>query len=120
MFFVSSTYMRLKSPLYIPLLIFYVLRAVFQVERASGKLNTRYRWVDGEFWMLSLWRDEASMKAYRNQGVHRQVMPKLVKWSSEAGLVNWYQESTQLPDWQIVEKRMQETGRMQRFGHFAG
>ncbi|MBW4435292.1 MAG: DUF3291 domain-containing protein [Pelatocladus maniniholoensis HA4357-MV3] len=110
--------MRLKSPLYIPLLVFYGLRTILQVECASGKLNTRYRWVDGEFWTLSLWEDEASMKTYRNQGVHRQVMPKLVKWGSEAGFVNWHQENTKLPDWQSVEQRMQEKGRRQKFGHF--
>ncbi|ARV60132.1 hypothetical protein BZZ01_17210 [Nostocales cyanobacterium HT-58-2] len=120
MFFVSSTYIQLKSPLYIPLVMFYLLRTALQVERASGKLNIRYRYMDRKYWTLSLWQDEASMKAYRNQGVHRQVMPKLSKWSSEAGFVNWYQESAKLPDWQIVEKRMQETGRRQQFGHFAG
>ncbi|BAY47412.1 hypothetical protein SAMD00079811_50300 [Scytonema sp. HK-05] len=117
MVFLSATRARVRRPLYqLPFLLHTIL-STFQLNRASGKLSAKFRWRPNEFWTLSAWQDKASMLTYRNTGAHRRPMPKLTLWCDEASFVHWHQESAELPNWQAVEQRMMEQGRLVKLEH---
>ena len=52
----------------------HVLRAGRQVRRAAGNLRVELRPVDGIYHTLTVWTDEASMRAYVRSGAHRRAM----------------------------------------------
>ncbi|MEI2583438.1 hypothetical protein [Scytonema sp. PRP1] len=117
MVFISATRARVTRPLYkLPFSLHSIL-SILQLNRASGKLCAKFRWRPNEFWTLIAWQDKASMLAYRNTGAHRRAMPKLTLWCDEASFVHWYQESAELPNWQAVEQRMMEQGKLVKVGH---
>jgi len=64
------------------------------------------------FWTLTIWEDEASMKAFRNSEPHRKAMQGLPHWCNEASYAHWMQEEQQLPDWDTVYKKMIEEGKI--------
>ena len=66
------------------------------------------------FWTMSVWRDEAAMRAYRGSGAHGGVMPKLVDWCDEGSVVHWEQETDALPSWEVAHQRMAADGRVSR------
>jgi hypothetical protein len=57
------------------------------------------------------------MRAYRNAGAHREVMPKLLEWCDEASVAHWSQDDLEIPDWQEAHRRMVETGRPSKVKH---
>jgi hypothetical protein len=75
--------------------------------------------VDGfrTFWTTTVWRDEASMRAYRSSGAHGAVMSRLPGWCDEASVTHWTQDSDELPHWQEAHRRMSTQGRPSRVDH---
>jgi hypothetical protein len=57
------------------------------------------------------------MRAYRNSGAHRQIMPKLLKWCDEATVVHWHQETGALPDWPEAHRRILSEGKVSKVNH---
>jgi hypothetical protein len=51
------------------------------------------------------------MQIYMMADAHREAMPKLVERSDEASFVNWNQDSSELPNWDIAEQWMAEQGK---------
>lgn len=64
------------------------------------------------FWTRSAWESEAAMKAFRDSGAHREVMPKLIDWCDEASVVHW--EGDVEKDWDALYARMVADGRKSR------
>jgi hypothetical protein len=73
-----------------------------------GKLH---RDANNSFWMITAWQSEEAMFIFRNSGAHRNAMPRLLKLCDEACIVQWYQETLELPDWRVVHERMVKEGR---------
>jgi hypothetical protein len=60
---------------------------------------------------MTAWEDAAAMNAFRVVGAHRGAMPKLLDWCDEASIVRWDQETSELPPWLEVHRRMVKDGR---------
>lgn len=69
------------------------------------------------FWTVSLWKDKASMLAFRNGGKHGKALPKLAGWAEHTRVANWEQEGMSLPDWETLHSRLSEKGRPSRLHH---
>jgi hypothetical protein len=115
MVFISVTRLRIRSIFYFPQFIWYALSSGRQAERTSGFLGGRLVRESGNiFWTLTIWADEAAMRAYRSSGAHAKVMPKLLNWCDEASVVHWAQEQAELPGWQAAHQRMVGEGRLSK------
>ncbi len=109
---ISVTRLRVRSIRYLLQFFWQALASVRQAERTPGFLGGRIaRDARNAFWTLTAWDDLAAMKAFRDTGAHRKVMPKLMDWCDEASVANWEQESAQLPDWPEAYRRMVSEGR---------
>jgi hypothetical protein len=96
----------------------YTWRSFSQAKHASGNLGVKVRRAEGfAFWTLTVWQDEAAMRAYRITPPHLHAMSKLLEWCDEASVVHWNQESAGLPDWKTAERRMAESGRLSKVNH---
>jgi len=63
---------------------------------------------------MTLWKNEAEMRAYRNIDAHKKAMPKLQHWCDEASIVNWQQEDDNFPEWQTAYEHMLKEGRVSK------
>lgn len=63
------------------------------------------------FWTMTVWRDEAAMRAYMRSGAHGRAMPGLSRWCDEASVVHWDQPDAELPSWDEAVARMRRDGR---------
>lgn len=64
------------------------------------------------FWTRSTWESANAMKAFRDSGVHLEIMPKLMAWCDEASVVQSQGEAE--TDWDAIYTRMVEQGRSSR------
>ena len=118
MVFVSITRLRVRSWRFMPAFAAHTLRTNFQVKRAEGfagggllpdrKLT---------FWTMTLWQDQAAMRAYITTGAHLKAMPKLLEWCDEASVVHWTQDEPNLPSWNEADHRMRAEGRVSKVRH---
>ena len=84
---------------------------VRQAARTPGFLGGQLaRDANDVLWTVTLWDNEASMRAFRNGGAHRRGMPRISDWFDEAALVHWEQESAELPDWREIPRRLNDQG----------
>ena len=75
----SVTRLRLRSFRFVPQFIFANQQAARQLRKQPGFRGGKLL-VDRNltFWTMTLWDDERTMRAYRDSGAHREVMPKLI------------------------------------------
>jgi hypothetical protein len=109
---ISVTRLRVRSSVFLPRFLWDTFKSIRQVERSSGFLGGRLL-VNGKkvFWTMTAWEDQAAMNAYRTGGAHRKAMPKLLHWCSQAAVVHWTQESSQIPFWHDAQQHMEKEGR---------
>jgi hypothetical protein len=113
----SITRLRVRSIRYLPEFLLRALASVRQARRSPGCLNADVRReVKLIFWTRTLWRDEASMRAFMTAGAHRVVMPKILNWCDEASVTHWQQDGDSAPDWATAEMKMRTEGRTSRVG----
>jgi hypothetical protein len=109
----SITRLRLRSILTLPSFIGAVNAINRQLARAPGFLDgallSEGRLV---FWTRSAWTDLDAMKAFRDSGAHRDVMPKLLNWCDEAAVAQWEGESE--TNWDAIYGRLVAQGRSSR------
>lgn len=118
MAFISVTRLRLRSIFYLPAFFWHAIPSMSQAKRATGNLQTITRQQGATvFWTLTVWEDEASMRAYMTSGAHRQAMPKIAQWCDAASVVHWQQDSPTLPTWETAVQRMQQSGRLTPLPH---
>ncbi len=116
--FVSVTRLRVRSWRYIPQFVWHALKTARQAERTDGFVGGKVlREARNTFWTLTAWEDEAKMRAYRNGGAHRAVMPRLLEWCDEASVAHWNQDDAGLPDWLEAHRRMSLEGRASKVKH---
>lgn len=113
MAFNSITRLRLRSILTLPRFLAEARASANQAASSpgfiSGALLPEGRLV---FWTRSAWESEAAMKAYRDSGAHRAVMPKLLDWCDEARTAHW--QGDVATDWDEIFARMVAEGRTSR------
>lgn len=110
--FVSVTRLRLRS--WLLLLPFFRAggSSIRQARTASGFVTGATLIDHGlVFWTLTVWESEADMKAYRGAGAHREVMPYLRWWCSEAATTNFLQPGPGRPNWIEAHRRLVENPR---------
>jgi hypothetical protein len=109
----AITRLRVRHWGFLPPFVVITFRALRQVRRADGCLDSDVRAKAGRiFWTRSLWRDADAMRAYMTRGAHRIAMLKLQHWCDEASLVHWERDT--LPDWSEAEAQLRTAGRLSR------
>ena len=112
---VSVTRLRLRGWFFLPAFLFTNGPVARQVRKAPGFLGgTLMMDARHTFWTVSLWKDQASMAAFRNGGKHGKAMPKLAGWAEHTRVANWEQEGKSIPDWETLYTRLSEKGRPSR------
>lgn len=115
---VSVTRLRLRSGWLLPAFAWRSFRSMSQARGADGCLAATARNQPGlVFWTCSVWRDLAAMRAFMLSGAHKDAMPKLVTWCSEASVAHWETTADTLASWQEAEGHMRASGRTSRVRH---
>jgi len=118
MTFISATRLRVRSIRFLPAFLYYALKSSRQARQAPGSLGVALlndaHWT---YWTCSAWQNESAMRAFMMAAPHRNAMPKLIHWCSEAAVAHWVQESPALPDWQEAHRRMVAEGRPSKVSH---
>jgi heme-degrading monooxygenase HmoA len=98
MAFVSATRLHLRSTRYLVPFLVYSLRVASQAKKSRGfrrgALAGDAQW---GLWTFTVWDSDADMRAFRNSGVHRTVMPKLLHWCDEASFAHWTSDAAEMP-----------------------
>lgn len=110
---ISVTRLHLRSLLFLYPFVRGTEAAIGQLRASAGFVSGRLlvdRWFT--FWTVSAWDSAEAMRAFRDSGAHREIMPKLLDWCDEASVAAWTGEG--LPDWSEVHTRMAQAGRPSR------
>jgi hypothetical protein len=101
-----------------PLFLLYTYRSSRQVRRSDGFVGG-YLGGDPErgAWTVTVWRDEAAMRAFRGSGAHLRAMPRLLTWCDEASVAHWTEEDSALPATAVVFTRLRDFGRTSKVHH---
>lgn len=115
---IAVTRLRVRSMRHLPQFFWLAFRSNAQVRRAPGHLASRVlNDANFAFWTMSAWENELAMRAYMVGGAHRTAMRWLKEICDEASVVNWLQESAELPDWIVAHRRMVSEGRPSAVRH---
>jgi hypothetical protein len=115
---VAVTRLRVRAWRYVPAFFIQALRSARQARRANGNVRTSLlAEARRTFWTLTVWSDEAAMRAFMTQEPHGRVMPHLKEWCDEAAIAQWTQEAGDLPSWADAHRRLQAEGRRSKVLH---
>ena len=113
--FISVTRLHLRSWRFFPAFVFHTLASARQTKKAKGFLVGALAG-DPErgSWTITVWRDEAAMRAFRTSGAHLKAMPKLLNWCDEASVTHWVGEDATLPTTELAFERLRRDGRLSK------
>ncbi|MEO5580408.1 MAG: antibiotic biosynthesis monooxygenase [Gemmatimonadaceae bacterium] len=118
MAFISLTRLRLRSLRFFPMFAIHTFASTRQLRRAPGFVRGRFA-LEGltGFWTITAWKDDASMRAYRNTDAHKRAMPKLMVWCDEASVAHFEQPGDELLTAAQALERMIASGRISKVRH---
>ena len=110
--FVSVTRLRLRHARFLPGFFWHAVWSNRQARRFDANLYTLLHREPGRvFWTITVWPDQAAMRAFRNSGAHQTAMPKLFEWCDEASYVHWQQPDAEAPpDLKTAHRRLVTEG----------
>lgn len=115
---VSVTRLRIRSWRFMPSFGLYTLRATRQAQRTPGFIGG---WVGSSghraFWTVTVWRDEAAMRSYRDRAVHKAAMPRMLDWGDEAAMARYEQTGTESPNAAAALTDLASRGRTSKVRH---
>jgi hypothetical protein len=117
MAFVSITRLRPRSLRFLPGVLLHTWRSRRQLRGAPGFIGGYLATGPGKaLWTVTVWHDEAAMRAYRNAAPHLEAMPKLIGWCDEAAVVHWMSDGCAIPTPDEAAERM-KGGRLSKVRH---
>ena len=116
MAFNSITRLRLRKLSSVPGFVRDTARIFKQASESAGFLGGAAL-VEGRLvaWTRTAWESEAAMKAFRDSGVHREAMPKLLDLCDEASVAHW--EGEVETDWSVIHTRLSRDLRLSKVRH---
>lgn len=115
--FVSVTRLRPRSLRFVPTVVLHTWRSRRQLRGTPGFLGGYL--ASGPqlaLWTVTVWTDEAAMRAYRNAPPHLKAMPQLIDACDEAAVVHWRTDDTAIPSPAEAAERMRQ-GRTSKVRH---
>jgi hypothetical protein len=113
--FVSVTRLRPHRLWHAPGLVVDSLRIARQIRRTAGFLGGYLAIGKGlSFWTVSVWEGAAAMVAFRNNGAHREAMPRLIRICDEASYAHWDQPEAAPPCPAEAALRLASAGKLSK------
>lgn len=106
--YVSITGLTLKHPRHRLRFWWHAVRSMTQARSAEGNISAETRTINGVHHTLSVWRDEASMRAYLVKGAHLRAM-KVFRSIATGKTVGFATEDP--PGWDAVHDLWKTQGR---------
>ncbi len=108
----SMTRLKLKSAGLLPKFIIENETAVKQLKTAKGFIcGKTLAELSLGMWTTTLWDSEENMRNYYTSGGHRELMPKLSQYASEAVTTHISYDQKELPSWAFVHEQLSAKGR---------
>ena len=115
---VSITRIRLRIPLFLPAFLWQSYKSIVRARKFPGNMGARFRKSKGlAFWTLTAWKDEPSMKAFRNTPPHLNVTSRLMFWCDESSFAYWEQEPGELPPWDEAARKLAAQGKLSKLNY---
>lgn len=109
---VTITSIELKSPFkFFPLSI-YALNILNQLNATNCK-DFKKQGIWTTHYTMTLWENEADMKAFARSGAHQEAMQKGANIAKEIKTLTI--ESDQLPNWKDAKAALKKDGRVMRY-----
>ncbi|SEP65794.1 hypothetical protein SAMN05428995_101422 [Loktanella sp. DSM 29012] len=106
--YISITGLTVRRPWHTPIFWALAVQSMMQAREADGNLSADARTIDGVHHTLSVWTDQAAMRAYLTTGAHLKAMRRFS--SIATGKVVGYM-TAQVPDWADVPAIWRDRGR---------
>ncbi len=109
MAYISITGLKLKSFFHSPRFWWLAIRSMRQAMQAPGNISASNRTINGIHHTLTVWDNEAAMRAYLVQGAHLQAM-KAFRSIATGKTIGFEAETP--PDWSQVHQIWLEKGKV--------
>jgi hypothetical protein len=115
---VVVTRLHLRSRLFFVPFAIHTLRSARQAKRSPGfRGGTLGGDAQGGNWTITVWESEEAMRAFRNAGAHRTVMPRLLNWCDEASFTHYATDGVGLPAADDAYRRLSSSGKVSKVNH---
>lgn len=108
-FYVSITGLQVRQPRYLPSFWSHAVRAMAQARSAPGNISADTRTIDDVHHTLSVWTDQAAMRAYLTTGPHLAAV-RLFPTIATGKVVGYL--TREVPEWSEVHAIWMEQGRV--------
>ena len=116
MAFLSLTRLHVRSWYYLPAFLLHASRSSRQAQRAPGFIMGALS-ADlprRTFWTVTVWTDQAAMRAYQFSSAHKIVMSKIGAWCDEGSVARMENAAEALPAGDAALEHMRQDGRITR------
>jgi heme-degrading monooxygenase HmoA len=115
----SFTRLHLRAWYHLPAFLLHAMKSSNQAQRSNGFIagGLSADLPHLTFWTVTLWRDEAAMRAFMLSDPHKTSMPRLGNWCDEAAVAHVEREGTELPTPEESLDFMRTRGRISRLPH---
>ena len=106
------SYLPLASGRHVPGLLLYAMRITAQLRKSRGLLgySLRAQLMTKEFWTLSAWEDEASLRDFVRAQPHGRAMTALVSYMGKTRFIRWTITGSEVPpSWEDALRRWKES-----------